>query len=142
MKEKYVLTRAKKYCENNKLRFTEPRKKVLSLLANTHSPFGAYKIKNLLSSGKEQPNPPTIYRAIEFWEKHGFIHRVESLNAYIVCCQNHQHENFCIFICDNCNITKELCLKDNLISTNNFKENGFTAHSYTTEIRGKCSKCI
>ena len=142
MKEKYVLNRAKKYCEKNKLRFTEPRKNVLSLLAKSNKPFGAYKIKKLLSLGKGKPNPPTIYRSIEFWEKHGFIHRIESLNAYIVCCQNHQHENFCIFICDNCNITKEIHLKKNLLSSNNFKENGFTIHKYNTELTGKCSKCI
>ena len=142
MKEESILTRAKKYCENNKLRFTEPRQNILSLLAKSNEPLGAYKIKELLSLGKEKPNPPTIYRAIEFWEKHGFIHRVESLNAYIVCCQNHKHKNFCIFICDNCKITKEIYLKENLISTKNLKENDFTVHSYNTEISGKCSKCI
>ena len=61
-----------------------------------------------------------------------FVYIIESLNAYILCCQNHKHKNFCIFICDTCNITKEIYLK----------ENDFAVNRYNTEISGKCSKCI
>jgi len=137
-----IMTRAKRFCEVNKFRFTEPRERVLSLLADCSEPMGAYQILAALSSYKGKVNPPTVYRAIEFWNKHRFIHRVESMNAYIVCCENKYHENFCIFICNECNTVLELKMNNfPLTITNALQNKDLTVTRSTTEMYGKCRQC-
>jgi len=137
-----LLRRAKHYCEDGKYRFTQPRERVLSLLIQSKAPMGAYQILEYLSSNKEKINPPTVYRAIEFWTQHGFIHRVESMNAYIVCCEHKQHSNLCVFICNECQDALEL--KMNKLPypiANDLKNKHMTITGSATEIYGRCGKC-
>jgi Fur family zinc uptake transcriptional regulator len=137
-----LMRRAKRFCEAGKYRFTEPRERVLSLLASYSEPMGAYQILESLSSRTEKLSPPTVYRAVEFWHEHGFIHRVESMNAYIACCEHNHHENFCIFICNECNTVVELNMQNfapTIASDINHKH--LTVTSSTTEIYGQCNKC-
>ena len=108
MNRSFVINRAKEFCKIGKHRFTLPRERVLSVLASGSAPMGAYKILTQLSQNEEKLKPPTVYRAINFWNTHGFIHRIESMNAYIICCRLHQHENFCVFICSSCHTAFEL----------------------------------
>lgn len=89
---------AKNFCEKNKYRFTKPREQVLQTIYNQNTPLSAYDILEILSA-KKQTNPPTVYRAIDFWLKHGFIHRIESQNCYVKCKENHKHQGFEVFVC-------------------------------------------
>ena len=86
-------------------------------------------------------NPPTVYRAVEFWLKHGFIHRIESLNNYIACNNNHDHKGIQILICDKCGVTKEICVDDKRISAELSKKESFLVHNWSMEIHGLCSHC-
>ncbi len=136
------LNRAKRFCETNKYRFTEPRERVLSLLLSRHEPLGAYQILKLLSSKQAKIKPPTVYRAIDFWKKNGFIHRIESMNAYIACCEHKHHQNFCIFICNQCNKVSELTLETLSQSiTNIIKDKSIVITRSTTELFGSCFEC-
>ena len=137
-----LLKRAQSFCEEGKHRFTEPRKRVLSILLTFKKPMGAYEILNVLSSDTRKINPPTIYRAIEFWHQHGFVHKIESINAYIACCHHKYHKNFCIFICNKCHSAIELELKQlsTLISNIATKENLIISESIT-EMYGQCQRC-
>jgi Fur family zinc uptake transcriptional regulator len=89
---KAALKKATEYCEAHKHRLTEPRLAVLKIIAESAKPLGAYEILEKLGKTIKNPKPPTAYRAIEFWQEHGFIHRIESLNAYIACEAGHQHK--------------------------------------------------
>ncbi len=92
MKNK-ILQKAQKYCEENNHRFTEPRKRVLEIISSSEKPIKAYEILKKLSEVFDtKPKPPTIYRAIDFWHSHNFIHRVESQNAYFSCVEDHLHK--------------------------------------------------
>lgn len=137
-----LIERAKKFCEAHKFRFTEPREQVLLILANAHQPMGAYQILELLSEHRETINPPTVYRAIDFWLEYGFIHKIQSINAYIACCEHQHHKNFCIAICNNCHKVFELKINNIPLSMINLvKDKEFTATGLTTEIYGICVKC-
>lgn len=137
-----LIQRARSFCETNKHRFTEPRKRVLSILASSHRPMGAYDILNTLSAGIEKINPPTVYRAIEFWNKHGFIHKIDSKNTYVACCEHQQHANFCIFICDNCQDVQEILFNTlPAFKSCNGNKHAFTITRSTTEIHGQCGQC-
>ncbi len=136
-----LLQRAKQYCDVGKHRFTQPRERVLVVLANVAEPMGAYQILEALSSGKEKINPPTVYRAIDFWAQHGFIHRVQSMNAYIACCEHDHHENFCIFICDNCNEVVELHMESLSPILAEIERKHLKIARSNTEIHGSCNQC-
>ncbi|MED7820164.1 MULTISPECIES: Fur family transcriptional regulator [unclassified Francisella] len=135
-----LIKQAEIYCKSYKYRFTEPRERVLEAIVKQKDPVTAYDILRLLSTEKDI-KPPTIYRAIDFWLKHGFIHRIESMNCYIVCNFNHKHKGTQILICEKCGTTKETCVDDKYISDEISEKESFLVHSWSMEIRGICSKC-
>ena len=137
-----IVKKASNYCENNRYRLTEPRMQVLKIVASSKKPLGAYEVLNQLSKVIKNPKPPTVYRAIEFWEQHGFVHRLESLNAYVVCEAGHQHKGSQFMICEGCGVVIEahLCelpkpLKDTAI------KNTFVPSRWNLEIHGVCGQC-
>ena len=67
-----------KICKQNKWRLTEPRLEVLRIISLSKNPIKAYDILKKLANKIKNPKPPTAYRAIQFWQKHKFIHRIES----------------------------------------------------------------
>ena len=138
-----LLKKAKTYCEDHKCRFTEPRMQVLKIIASSKKPIGAYEVLEKLSKITDNPKPPTVYRAIEFWQRHRFIHRIESLNAYVGCEAGHRHSGSQFMICDDCGtvIEAHLCdlpqpLKDTM------DKKTFTPSKWNVEIHGVCEKCV
>ena len=103
-----LVKRAIKFCEVNKERLSKPRLEVLKIINESTKPIKAYEILKKLSEKIDNPKPPTAYRAIDFWHKHNFIHRIESLNAYSLC-----KEDLILItvrnslICDDCGIVIE-----------------------------------
>jgi Fur family zinc uptake transcriptional regulator len=86
--------------------------------------------------------PPTIYRALEFWLDQGFIHRINSLNAFVGCSSYpHGHQSF-FLICQSCGVVTELQLPkvDRHIQSIAKKER-FVVSSQSLEIVGSCGLC-
>ncbi|APD50619.1 Fur family transcriptional regulator [Francisella hispaniensis] len=131
---------AKEFCEKNKYRFTKPREQVLETIFSQDTPLSAYDILEILSE-KKQINPPTVYRAIDFWSKHGFIHRVESISAYIACDIQHKHEGTQIIICNKCGITKEVNLINLNITDELREKESFLVTGWNFEVHGICASC-
>ena len=102
---KSIQKKAFEFCFKNKHRYTEPRKKVLEIVSSSKKPLKAYEILEKLGLELNNPKPPTAYRAIEFWQKYNFIHRIESLNAYSACISDHLHSGTQFMICDDCGTT-------------------------------------
>jgi len=137
-----VLRKAKKYCDEHRQRLTKPRMQVLKIIASSSKPLGAYDILKSLGKVIKNPKPPTVYRAIEFWKEHGFVHRIESLNAYVSCEAEHRHKGAQFMVCDDCGtvIEAHVCelpsaLKDRAI------QNTFTPFRWNVEIHGVCGEC-
>lgn len=135
-----IIIKAKSYCENNKYRLTEPRLNVLKAIVESKSQISAYKILEILSYDK-QIKPPTIYRAIDFWIEHKFIHKIESQNKYIACCFKHSHDGSIMIICENCGRTDETCLDNNISTKNIILTKEFKVKKWNMEIHGLCKKC-
>lgn len=137
-----ILKNAKDYCDTHKHRLTKPRREVLKIMASSTKPMGAYDVLHELEKTIHNPKPPTAYRAIEFWQKHGFIHRIESLNAYTICQADHKHKGSEFMICDRCNTVTETHMCDLPQSlqekTAQFK---FTSIRWNFEIYGVCNAC-
>lgn len=135
-----ILERASEFCLKNKFRLTPPRYEILKIIVKANKPVGAYDILELLKNiTVEKPNPPTVYRAIDFWWEHGFIHRIESLNAFVACKRCHNHKNTQFLICDTCRTVKEL--ENNIHEQNNAVFPKFKTTHTLTEIHGTCANC-
>ncbi len=135
------LQTAKNFCEKNGYRFTEPRKIILQTILNETKHLTAYDILEILSKDKSV-KPPTVYRAIDFWLKHDFIHRVESLNAYIICKEHHNHKGFEVFVCEKCNYVDESHFCNSQILKELQQLTQYKVQSWNIELKGICQKCM
>ena len=129
-------------CKKNKWRLTYPRLEVLRIISLSQKPIKAYDILEKLANKIKNPKPPTAYRAIDFWQKHNFIHRIESLNAYALCSKEHAHTGTQFLICDDCGKVIESNFHGiNQILSKSIKNNTFKPLRWNLEISGICNQC-
>lgn len=131
------------FCNERAIRFTESRRHVLEIIADAKKPMGAYDVLSALGKYIDNPKPPTAYRAIEFLMEHGFVHRIESLNAYVVCATDHRHMGSQFLVCDGCGVVIEahLChLPEDL--QKQVGAQGFQLTRWNAEIHGNCRDCV
>ena len=76
-----AIAQAEKVCEAENARFTDMRRKVFSLIWQSHKAVTAYELLDSLQAEGQRVQPPTVYRALEFLTDLGLVHRIESLNA-------------------------------------------------------------
>ncbi len=77
-------------------------------LERADGPVSAYDLLGELR-GKGVTAPPTVYRALNRLTKDGRVHRIESLNAYVLCAADHAHHDTAGFaICDDCGSVAEV----------------------------------
>jgi len=116
---------------------------VLETLAGSHKPLGAYEIIDLVAARGPRPAPITIYRALDFLTAQGFVHRIESRNAFLACINNHASDAPVVFlICEHCGAVGEAPSAAVAESLNAAaKSAGFTPKSPVIEITGVCAHC-
>lgn len=118
-------------------RFTPLREHVLELIITDGRAIKAYDLLDRLSPDLGSPKPPTVYRALEFLSKHGLIHRVEALNAFIACEHTHEGHLAEFFICEKCQIVEERHAHDHA----DCKPEGFLINRSVVEHYGQCGRC-
>lgn len=141
--EKTGLSLAETYCEEHGYRLTEPRRAVLKTVSAAEKALSAYDILHIVDETTSlSPKPPTIYRAIDFWQTHGFIHRIESLNAYVYCQAGHLHRGAQYMICDQCGRVEEIHLCNMPESLEEkISQHHFNVKFWNAELHGKCASC-
>src|ERR1700730_1214168 len=73
-------------CASKGLHLTPLRRQILAIVAEAPAPLGAYAIIEELSRAQHKAvAPPTVYRTLEFFLANGFLHKIESRNAYAPC---------------------------------------------------------
>ena len=103
-----ILAEAEAACSGRERRLTPMRRRVLEALAASSVPLGAYDIMDRLGRQGVRPAPISVYRALDFLVAEGFVHRLESRNAFLVCTHRHGAEEPVVFlICENCGATSE-----------------------------------
>ena len=139
---KNLLKSYEAYCQNNSLRASKPREEVLRIIAASNKPMTAYEILEELGHVIKSPKPPTVYRALESLTEHGFVHRIESLNAYLACHENHRHQGSQFLICDNCGSVEEihLCSVPESLQKQAAGKN-FETRYWNVELHGLCKNC-
>lgn len=137
-----AIAKAEKACLERGLRLTPLRRRVLELVWGSHEPVKAYDILDELKDEQKSAAPPTVYRALEFLQQQGFVHRIESLNAYVGCGEPGHASNVQFLICHRCGEVAELEDPDiiGMIKTR-AGALGFVSDSQTIEVKGCCAKC-
>ena len=120
-------------------RLTPPRRRVLELLLGAEGPLKAYDLIAAFGEAGEPAKPPTVYRALEFLERLGFAHRIESLNAYVPCRIEGGHAA-AFLICDCCGAAAEF-EPDFGPQVAAAARSGYSVRSVTLEARGLCPAC-
>ena len=116
--------------------------KVLTLILKNHGYVKAYDLLNDLKKNDASAKPPTVYRSLDFLMEHGFIHKIQSLNAFVGCSHPDEHEDCYFLICKECKNIEECCsntVKKVLTSTSG--KNNFSPNQVTLEISGICQDC-
>lgn len=115
---------------------------VLDAVTRAGKPIGAYGVIAELSAGGRRVMPPTVYRALDGLTRQKLVHRLESLNAYVVC-TGHDHAHDSLFvICEACGRTQEFSDHESIARlTEQANALGFEIASRTIELRGVCADC-
>jgi Fur family zinc uptake transcriptional regulator len=127
-------------CAESEERLTPPRRRVLELLLQADAPMKAYDLIGTYGQAGEPAKPPTVYRALEFLERLGFAHRIESLNAYVPCRLTDQPHRAAFLICDCCGTAEEFepDFAGELAAAG---RRGYAVRAITLEARGLCPAC-
>jgi Fur family zinc uptake transcriptional regulator len=137
-----AMATAEDLCRQRGLRFTALRRRVLSLVWESHKPVGAYDILDRLGAEGRRAAPPTVYRALDFLIEAGLVHRLDSLNAFIGCPDPARSHSGQFLICRKCRTVLELDDPDiDGLVEGKARELGFSAVHQMLEIQGLCSDC-
>lgn len=109
-------------------RWTEPRRRVYELLLQAGGPVKAYDLMEVYAEGRTA-KPPTVYRALEFLEQFGLVHRIASLNAYVACDGDDPAHAAAFLICDCCGSADAFDPGEVRTAAATAAANGFTARA-------------
>lgn len=99
--ERIVL--AEQACREGGLRLTPIRRRVLELLLARSAPRGAYDLADELATDTGKRFAPiTVYRALDFLVANGFVHRIESRNAYVASTRAADSGPSLLMVCEAC----------------------------------------
>jgi len=135
-----ALVRAELHCREHGERWTASRARVLELLLKAGAPVKAYDLMASFEVGGAPAKPPTVYRALEFLEGVGLVHRIAGINAFIACDGHEAVHGAAFLICDCCGSAEEFDPETGAI-TAVAEANGFVMTGVTLEVRGRCRWC-
>ncbi|WP_374358837.1 transcriptional repressor [Thermomonas sp.] len=139
------VTAVERACSERGLRLTDIRARVLGLVADAGKPIKAYDLLDKVREGEGAgaAAPPTVYRALDFLLANGFIHKLESVNAFVACHHPNAAQHSAPFlICDGCHKAVEL-EDEHVVATLDAQARalGFSPQTQTLEVHGLCAEC-
>ena len=135
--------RVEQTCQRDGVQLTPLRRRVLDIFSDSAAPLGAYAILEELSRREgKQVAPPTVYRTLDFLIERGFVHKIESLNAYAPCEHlGHAHHGMLV-ICETCGRSEEIedrAVMSAIAATASGA--GFVLKRVMVEAKGLCRRC-
>ena len=123
-------------------RVTPMRRRVLEILLESHAALGAYEILERLGREGVAAQPPVAYRALEFLTAHGFVHKIERLNAFVACVQPARNHDAAFLVCRDCGKVAEAAARPSRQSlAKTARETGFVIEHTVIEAVGLCAGC-
>ncbi len=124
-------------------KLTKNQAVVMAALREANRPMSAYQILDLdgvRAAGLKAPL--TIYRALEKLIERGMVHRIETLNAFVVCDHEPHVEPAAFMICNDCKRSIEFPLGGLRRSLARQADAcGFEIGDLHVEVSGRCEAC-
>jgi Fur family zinc uptake transcriptional regulator len=131
------------YCKTLNIKLTSSRKEVLYILWRAGKPLKAYEILDNLLNTKPNSNPPTVYRALQFFLTEGIAHKIESIQSYTLCSEPEKHlPTEVLMVCNQCHQVREVYNPEvrNLIAQIAY-DHQFYLKQDAIELKGLCNPC-
>jgi Fur family zinc uptake transcriptional regulator len=119
------------------------RRRVLSYLIALKRPIKAYDLMKKFSADNHAIKAASMYRILRFLSTKGYIHKVETLNAYVINSNPEYRGNEFLAVCTICGRTQEFydALVDRRLKQHS-ERLGLAVQKQTVEIIGVCkSNC-
>ena len=132
------------YCESLARKLTSLRKEVLYVLWCEKKPLKAYDILNNLLKIKPNSTPPTVYRALAYFEAKGIVHKIESIQCYTLCREPEKHlPSELLMVCNDCHQVVEVYdeMMHELVARLAV-DHCFKLNQDTIELNGICQMCL
>lgn len=137
-----AVSAAEEICTRRKVSLTPLRRRVLEIVWRGHEPIGAYEILAEIGKDRDKVGPPTVYRALEFLQGAGLVHRVDALNAFVGCGRPEHGHAAQFLICSKCHRFTEI--EDPELTRalgERARALGFHFESGAVEIKALCDDC-
>ena len=95
-----------------------------------------------IAKDREKVGPPTVYRALEFLQEAGLVHRLDALNAFVGCDHPDERHAAQFLICSKCHRVAEI--EDPGLTralTERARSLGFRFESGAVEVKAVCDNC-
>ena len=98
------------YCLKRKKSLTPSRTLVIKSLSRHKKPISAYQLRDEINDyGDENINISQIYRVLEFWIDLGLIHKISSMNKFLLCRTPDEKHTHMLNYCTVCEKVYETC---------------------------------
>lgn len=126
-------------------RLTRNEAYVLEALGSGPAPMKAYELLAALKD-KGVKAPMTVYRALERLESRGLVHKLDALNAFVICNHDAPHIVQVFLMCTQCSHATEVRdLRGPALDWETLRQlsgtTGFAPDAARIEIRGTCAEC-
>lgn len=137
-----VLEDLRRACKARGLRLTRSRMEILALLQAHGGPLKAYELLDVLHQTAPNAAPAAVYRSLDFLHRHGFIHRLPSIHAYVVWHVDDGGRAPTAFICDTCQATTLVDTRPDFSTVSGEATAlGFELAAGALEVHGTCRQC-
>jgi Fur family transcriptional regulator, zinc uptake regulator len=138
-----ALRAAEAACARRGSRLTALRRAVLELVLGSARPLGAYELLDRLRASHPGAAPPTVYRALDFLQNEGLVHKVERLAAYVGCVHGGEAQHAVQFlVCSRCGRAEEIDDPEPARAlARAARGTGFAVSAATIEAVGICGAC-
>lgn len=121
---------------------TKNEQLVWDTLTENPDPLKAYEILDKLKE-KGVRAPMTVYRALDGLEAKGVIHKLDGINAFVLCNHEAPHAVQTFLVCSSCSYVKEVeldaAIKEDVRPT--IQSHDFHMEIARLEIKGQCHDC-
>lgn len=125
----------------NPANLTKNEALVVEALSAAGAPLKAYDLLDKLKE-KGVRAPMTVYRALDGLTSKGLVHKVEALNAFILCAHPGHHAVQTFLVCDSCGSAREIeteAIEADLGALAAVSD--FNVRTARLEVQGVCSSC-
>lgn len=122
-------------------RLTEPRRRVLELLVSAAGPVKAYDLVARFHPDLRVAKPATVYRALQFLETKGLVHRLSTIKSYVACDPDGLAPPAAFLLCECCGACRQIALPPMASLNAAAAAAGYAVERVTLEAQGLCAAC-